>query len=579
MAKEENLIKEYLRQGEKLMESKLYERAMVEFNKAFEIDMTEAAAGLKSLFEQCIASGNYDGVIAIGSNLIQQNEKDVELANLLGNTYRKMGNRTQAEKLYDRCLHIDPQAKFPSYNYAAAMANVELYDNQAVSAISEFESMKSYKLPDNQKGEKKLLEIQKQLNEDEEANQTEEPNASESTEGGDTPPAQDPNNKKKAASKDLEINPTEIFKYIRNEVKMHSLEGIQMLLYLGFYCLENNFPQIGWKIFTRLSFFRPQNEEYQCWVALAHDLRGQQEVAIERLVSLLGKDYYHRYANVNMGYLYQQQESKLLSRKYYLFAKSLLEKTEGCYDMHKFRALADQDYENTQFKKALDKYEILLSEQESIELYGRIISINLELGKYDDSVWALHQMKKLDPKSEEIPRWMEILHMEFLAQAEELRGEGTYAKAVKFYERCLDLQRTKEVVQECIRLYEMLKNHEKVKSLKRELYQIEEEEREREKEENYFKKLEIAKNFEEHHLPYKAIRAFEEALTLNPEKEVLFRLVELYKKTKQRGMIESMTVQYNRLVEHKNRMIQYKKDAERRERIKAEDGEEELEEN
>ena len=88
---------------------------------------------------------------------------------MLGNAYRKQGQIRSAIKLYKHCLKVDRKAKMPAYNIAAAMARVDLYDSSAISAISEFESMKTFKLPDNEKGVQELMDIQLKIQALEEA--------------------------------------------------------------------------------------------------------------------------------------------------------------------------------------------------------------------------------------------------------------------------------------------------------------------------------------------------------------------------------------------------------------------------
>ena len=145
--------------GKNLMESHFYDRASVEFNKALSLDKEFASELIVDLYMEMQGS-NPDAMIALGINILQHNPDNIEMANMLGNTYRKKGDYNAAKSMYQRCLKRDPYFKNASYNLAATLARAEVYDGTAVSAIAEFESLNHYQLPDNSDGEEKLYAIQ-----------------------------------------------------------------------------------------------------------------------------------------------------------------------------------------------------------------------------------------------------------------------------------------------------------------------------------------------------------------------------------------------------------------------------------
>ncbi|MBF0350342.1 MAG: tetratricopeptide repeat protein [SAR324 cluster bacterium] len=559
---DDSQIDELIKRGEGLIQGKLFDRAMVEFSKALELNPEKTMAKLKELFDQYKSSGNYDGVIAIGSNLMMKAPNDVELANLLGNAYRKIGNYNQAEKLYERCIKIDPKFTYAQYNLAATMSRADYVDQSAISAISEFESMKFFKLPDFTEGKNILTQIQKEIN-DAKGVPEEDPEEPTATSG-----KKDKNSKKE---KETKLDPKEILQHVRDTIGIKTEEGLEILRYLGLFALHNNLYNAAWKIYTRLSFTNPKNENFKCFLALATGLRGHTETAIDKLVVLLGKNPYNRYATVNLGRLYALQGSMLLARKYYLHAKTLLEKSKGYYDMTQFRKQADQYYEEGSTKKALEMYEVILSEEESFSLLNKIISMKLTLSDIDGALETYGKAKSMNAKPEDLEKLTQKL-VEFMNEkAADHMSNNRYAKAADVYEKSFEMMPTIPILEECIHAYELLKNDEKLRELRRKLQKLEEVEREKELLQSHYQKIKEGHNFEAHHLPYKAINSYEEALRLNPDKELLMKLVTLYKRTKQMGMIEDVTQRYNRLVEHRQRMEQYKLDAERRERNETED--------
>ena len=131
----------------------------MEFNKALSLDKEFASELIVDLYMEMQGS-NPDAMIALGINILQHNPDNIEMANMLGNTYRKKGDFNAAKSMYQRCLKRDPYFKNASYNLAATLARAEVYDGTAVSAIAEFEGLNHYQLPDNSEGEEKLYAIQ-----------------------------------------------------------------------------------------------------------------------------------------------------------------------------------------------------------------------------------------------------------------------------------------------------------------------------------------------------------------------------------------------------------------------------------
>ncbi|MBF0240383.1 MAG: tetratricopeptide repeat protein [SAR324 cluster bacterium] len=558
---DDSQIDELIRKGEGLIQGKLYDRAMVEFSRALELNPDKTMVKLKDLFDQYKSSGNYEGLISIGSNLLMKAPNDVELANLLGNAYRKTGNYKLAEKLYERCIKIDPTFTFAQYNLAAAMSRIEYADQSAISAISEFESMKFFKLPDFTEGKITLIRIQKELDEELGRTTTEEPG--EPGESGDKAEKKDKNSKQEAEDT---IDPQRIFQHVLDKIGIQTEEGLMMMQYLGLFALHNNLYNAAWKIYTRLSIAHPQNENFKCFLAIAISLRGYIERAIDKLVMLLGTNPYNRYANVNLGRLYALQGSLLLSRKYYLYAKTLLDKSRGYYDMTQFRAQADQYFVEGSIKKALEMYEVILTEQESFSLLEKVISMKLDLADIDGALTTYARAGRMAVQPEELEKLTRKL-VDFMNEkaADHMRN-SRYARAADIYEKSIELRPTIHSLEEGIHAYELLKNDEKIRELRKKLHQLKEAEQEQELLQSHYQKIREGFHFERQHLPYKAINSYEEALRLKPEKGVLIRLVKLYQRTRQMGMIADVTQRYNRLVEHRQRMERYKLDAERRER-------------
>ncbi|MBF0287163.1 MAG: tetratricopeptide repeat protein [SAR324 cluster bacterium] len=596
MESNEELIDKYLADAEKLMSSKLYERSMIEFSKALELNEVAVGRTLEGIYQRCMAEGNYAGLIAVGSNLLLKKPSNTEMAILLGNAYRRIEDFTQAEKLYEHCIQYDPDHQIAAYSIAATMARSDLYDNSIISAISEFESMTEYKLPDNEHGEQRLEDIQREIlsqkktppnsekgNADSESSGQEKSEKSEIAEQkkltdwaenieSELQGDQQEEEKQEEKPKAVEINPIEIFQYIRSKIKVESAEGFTLTRSLGFYCLRHDMPDLAWRAFTRVSFVEPEIEDLHAFVAIASALRKKGRVDEDKLISFLGKYPHNRYVNVNLGFMYQQQGNALLARKYFIQTKMLLDKSEGYYDMSEFRALGDKYYQDESYTSALKVYRVILEEKETIKLLSRIGDIYIKLEQYKEALECFHRIRELSPDNTYVKEMFQELNQKFLQQAEILINDRKFSGAKDFLELSGQIKRTTSVVERLIDIYNMLQDEPKIKLLREELAFIKAEEAKQEKEKHRQERIAEARKLSRRQ-PHKAIEFYEDALRLKPDREVFLKLAALYQKTRQLGMVEDLTQRFNKMVELEQKRAQYEEDLKRSKRAAEEDEE------
>ena len=156
----EKQIYEILERGKNLLEKNFFDWAAVEFNKAMGINPELAIETVTKLFQEMQGGGNPDAIISLGINILQTDPENIELANLIGNAYRKKHDWIRSANMYQHCLRHDANNKFAVYNLAAAMAKVEVQDGMAISAINEFEKMSDFVLPDIKEEIESLIEMQ-----------------------------------------------------------------------------------------------------------------------------------------------------------------------------------------------------------------------------------------------------------------------------------------------------------------------------------------------------------------------------------------------------------------------------------
>ena len=336
--------------GKNLMESHFYDRASVEFNKALSLDKEFASELIVDLYMEMQGS-NPDAMIALGINILQHNPDNIEMANMLGNTYRKKSDYNAAKSMYQRCLKRDPYFKNASYNLAATLARAEVYDGTAVSAIAEFESLNHYQLPDNSEGEEKLYAIQGEVIRNEEISgegdtagvkdeslmdfledhldgeKVEEAQASEIQEKKET--SLESSSESQEKERKVEIDPEACFQMISENHDDQQKETSELLNALGLYCLTHYHPEIAVNSFQKLVQLHPKQIDFQCFLVLASGLEGNTGKAIDSLQKILIENPFHRYSNVNLGYLFQKSGKTMKARTYFFITYKLLERSGG----------------------------------------------------------------------------------------------------------------------------------------------------------------------------------------------------------------------------------------------------------
>ena len=329
--KEVNTI---LARGKSLLEKNFYEWATVEFNKALALNPKLAAETISKLFQEMQGGGNPDGIISLGIIVLKMDPKNVDLANQLGNTYRKKQDWNQAKNMYLHCLKYDPDYKNAVYNQAATTAKVEVADGMAISTIDEFEKMTEFVLPDIEEGMGILVEMQTNFAVDTvEVDQEKGPDEINEIKVMPEKVAKEDNNIKIKTNTDTDedkddldsIDAVQTFKYITSNLEAESLQEKEAIFTLGIYCLKNNETKIAQYSLKRLLMRDKENVDLRCFLVLAISLDGNTNDEIKTLQSILGRNPNHRYTNVNMGILLRRKGKIQQSRVSFFTTFRLLE--------------------------------------------------------------------------------------------------------------------------------------------------------------------------------------------------------------------------------------------------------------
>ena len=556
--------------GKNLMESHFYDRASVEFNKALSLDKEFASELIVDLYMEMQGS-NPDAMIALGINILQHNPDNIEMANMLGNTYRKKGDYNAAKSMYQRCLKRDPYFKNASYNLAATLARAEVYDGTAVSAIAEFESLNHYQLPDNSEGEEKLYAIQGEVIRNEEISaegetagvkdeslmdfledhldgeKVEEAQANDIQEKKETSPESSSESREK--ERRFDIDPEACFQMISENHDDQQKETSELLNALGLYCLTHYHPEIAVNSFQKLVQLHPEQIDFQCFLVLASGLEGNTGKAIDSLQKILIEHPFHRYSNVNLGYLFQKSGKTMKARTYFFITYKLLERSGGYYHIERILNRAEEHFNEDRGKKALELYEPLYEEINAPNLLNRIGKLQLLFSKLDEAVQTFRRVLKIDVKNVEAREGLKQLHQKFLMQLDNAVKKHDYEDAAKAFEKAIGIVKNPKLMQRGIDINKMLKNETRANQLERMLKQM------LEKDSNQMvqEKISLAEEAEKKGNYKAAVGYYEQAIRISPKHEIMVKMSDFCQRIDRPELAEKVSKWFNQHLENQKR--------------------------
>ncbi|MEE3162820.1 MAG: peptidase C14 caspase catalytic subunit p20 [SAR324 cluster bacterium] len=551
-------INAILARGKSLLEKNFYEWAAVEFNKALALNPKLAAETVTKLFQEMQGSGNPDGTISLGTIVLKMDPKNAELANQLGNTYRKKQDWNHAKNMYLHCLKYHPDYKNAVYNLAATTAKVEVADGMAISAIDEFENMKDFVLPDIEEGMGILVEMQNNFADDTvELNQVQSPENKDETKVIPEKEEKEDDNEKVKVDTDGDdgdgdenddsddsdsINPAQTFEYITSNLEAGSTEERTAVFTLGIYCLKNNEGKIAKSSLKRLLMREKGNVDLRCFLVLAISLDGNINDAIKTLQSILGRNPNHRYTNINMGILLRRKGKIQQSRVSFFTTFRLLERSQGDYDIKACLENAEKLFNDNLEKKALEIYEPLISEITSEVLLHRIAKLYLDKNLLDDALEIYKRIFRKNRQNKEAREGIKSIHAAYLIESENFLKKNDKVNAAVKIEKALKIASGTNLIQKAISINMLLKNENRVVELEEMLKDIKRKEIQSKVQEKINKAEEAEKKTD-----YKgAIRYFQEAIKIEPQNSTLKKLIDLCAHINRPDLTEKITDWFNK---------------------------------
>ncbi len=563
----EKQIYEILERGKNLLEKNFFDWAAVEFNKAMGINPELAIETVTKLFQEMQGGGNPDAIISLGINILQTDPENIELANLIGNAYRKKHDWIRSANMYQHCLKHDANNKFAVYNLAAAMAKVEVQDGMAISAINEFEKMSDFVLPDIKEEIESLIEMQQhfdkgkeetdQVQNYEEIQGKENKNSSENLdETGDKNQSEQTKKKSKEKSSfDLDIkdqkeenqkepsiiNPFKTFDFITSSLGKESNDEEKALFTLGIYCLQSNEPNIAQRVFKRLLMREKDNFDLRCFLLLAISQNNEIDKAIKTFQGMLTKNPNHRYSNVNMGILLKRKGLIQKSRVRFFTTFKLLERSKGDYDVNSCLEAADKLFNEKREKKALEIYEPLIPEISSELLLSRIAGLYLANKNWDGAFNIFRRVLRKNRKNNDAREGLKSIYSAFMADTENFLKKNDPSNAAKTIEKALKIVQSKKLLNKAVSIYRLLGNENKIFELEQILKEIDRNEIKT----KISEKILLAKDEESKGKFKLAINHYQEAIKINPQNSTLKKLVDLCSRINRPDLAEKFTNWFN----------------------------------
>ena len=546
-------VNSILERGKSLLEKNFYDWAAVEFNKAMELNPKLAADTVTKLFQEMQGGGNLDGIISLGIIVLKMDPTNTELANLLGNNYRKKQDWKRANNMYKLCLKHDPDFTNAIYNQAATIAKIKIADGNAVSAIGEFEKMTDFVLPDINEGMEKLKDMQQlfavvmdeesdEQADEEKGNEVKEETKEQAENGGKENDSSEVNeddaqDEKEIQDEENRIDPAQTFKYIISNIEEESEEWKEACFTLGIYCLKTKEGKTARSVFKHLLMREKENVDLRCFLVLAISLDGKIDNAIEILQNILGQNPNHRYSNVNMGILFKNKGMLQQSRVCFFKTFDLLERSHGDYDISVCLENADKLFNDNRVKTALEIYEPLVTEITSQELLIRIAKIYVENKAWDDAFEIYRRILRINRQNKEAREGIKSIHAAYLIASENYLKQNDAKNAALAIDKALSIAVSKNLLQKAINLNILLENENRAVELEQMLKSFNKNEIQTKVQE----KISLAEEAETKGNYKSAILFYEEAIKIDPQNSTLKKLVDLCVRIKRPDLGKKLT--------------------------------------
>ncbi|MDH5559484.1 MAG: hypothetical protein OEY59_01355 [Deltaproteobacteria bacterium] len=600
---------ELFAKGIDLIHSKLFARATIELQDAYDADPSSIAPKLDTAFNNYFSVSDYEASLAVGLVLIKAKNTDYELANKLGNCARHQRNFKQANNLYRHALKINQKYSVALWNLAASMSRVEKYDDQVQRALQKMLQIPSFILPDYYQDPEIIDKISDDISHANESSREDRINALVSRKNEKLKYGEDSEveNIVKLIIQEEKSSTAPTYKQVSNRLQEIVIENEKpfrdieatilrkdnsgsnsvsqedtggdldsFLLFqdsknkyhgalydVGLFSIVNNDWSKALEIFSKLKQENSQIEYIDMLIDLAKYSTGKEDEAIEDIKQLLGNDTSNRFLNVNIGLMYKKTGNRLLTYKYLVCGAALLERSDGFYRRSDMVRVADRHADEGRFKKALAIYKVVISETKETSYWMKTGEIYLLSERYPEATQIYKDILSFDPNFEPAKQGLHHIHDIYAKRADENYRDSKFKPAAVLYEKALLVLRSPETLKKIIAIYKVLNVKAKVEAFTKEFEDLQEQLRQEENEKTRQSHIQQALSYKKSKNYFLAIEFFEKAFRMKLDKDILMQLAAIYKGLKKNYELQDLMLRWNNMVEYEEKLKKFKKQEER----------------
>ncbi len=554
--------------GLELIKGKLFKQATDHFKQAVEKDSDTLPKKLQNLFDTYYLSQNSEAAIAVGIVLVQRLDNDCAFLNKLGNSFRRLNNHQNANDLYRKALRVDKSNKNALYSLAASLAKVDKFDDEIPRVMDQYVSSDECVLPGylndpiliesiNQQLEKEKEEHSNQIQSliEEKERQAELDNVSavkeliqkiELEERKLNEPIYEAVSKK--------IRDANKKNWARKTIEETKIVLQENLFNLGLYAFSQKDIASASECFQKLKNEKNDIENLDLMIALIKNSQHSTKEAIEFLIPLLLKKTNNRLLNINLGMFYRKEGNQLLSYRYLVKGSTLLEQSDGLYELPEILKRADEYYDHNDREKALMLYRAVTDGNPNIHALGRIGELLIEKEELVEAVMALREVQELDPDNSRAQQKLTEIHDKYCLMAETFVRRSDNVAAARLYQNALELHRSTAVLLKASTVHEKLEDWSKARALRQESEQIQIDKKEEKLEELRKLIIEKGKTLMRKKDFNPAIELLEKAFEMKPDKDVFLLLAHIFKKLNQNRRLSSLMSRWKLMMDREIRI-------------------------
>jgi tetratricopeptide (TPR) repeat protein len=436
----EKRAKELWERSLKYFEGKLYNRALKDLQDAITLN-PEYGKEAVELMQTFSMQGADDQAVSVGYALLKMDPNNVELANKLGNSLRKLNSFEKAKRLYTFALKSKPSFTEAKYNLAACSFRITAADEQLVRQTRKVEAFKLPRRYEFQGARAGFYAVPNESLEEEKPK-----SKSKEKEAEEEKPA--------LSEEDLAMMRDGMIKELKADLESHpgswEHEFNMALLYdlFGFGELAIQHYRIAVEIDANHRMSANN-------LAVALGVHKNQDAEAETiLLNNLSKHPFDRTTVLNLALVYRRMNKGFQTLKYFVYLGDLLDKSMGDFETGKVEEHARQLFERRKYLEAVPIFENLALEKSETFWLEKLAVMYQNQKKEDLVVSTFKRLLKRDPNHPEAAKKLTEMADSYEAQAQERIKKGNRGHAIQLLVKAVQIVETPDRWVELAQLYE-----------------------------------------------------------------------------------------------------------------------------